>query len=147
MHMINVVIVAGKNFAALNIVDQLRSLGYTVTGSATNGQMAIETVAATKPDIVLIDMELGAERTGIEAANQIQTSFGTPVVLIGASVDEATLAEMEAESSATKDKIYDHLSEQAGVPKEEVAEFFGDEQKVEPTIGLILKNLLLLLPL
>ena len=72
---------------------------------------------------------------GLVVVNLIRPGVGT--------VDEATLAEMEAESSATKDKIYDHLSEQAGVPKEEVAEFFGDEKKVEPTIALILKNLIL----
>jgi hypothetical protein len=69
---------------------------------------------------------------GLVVVNLIQPGVGT--------VDEATLAEMEADSSATKDKIYDYLSTQADVPKEQVAEYFGDETKVEPTIALILRR-------
>jgi len=72
---------------------------------------------------------------GLLVVNLIRPGVGT--------VDKATLDEMEAESSATKDKIYGHLSQRVGVPEEEVAEFFGDEKKVEPTIALILKNLIL----
>jgi len=72
---------------------------------------------------------------GLVVVNLIKPGVGT--------VDEETLAEMKAEASATKDKIYGHLADQVDVPKEEVAEFFGDEKKVEPTIALIFKNLLL----
>ena len=69
---------------------------------------------------------------GLVVVNVIRPGVGT--------VDEATLAEMEADSSATKDTIYEFLSEKANLPKEEVAGFFGDEKKLEPTIALILKN-------
>lgn len=72
---------------------------------------------------------------GLVVVNVIRPGVGT--------VDEATLAEMEADSSATKDTIYEFLSEKANLPKEEVAGFFGDEKKLEPTIALILKNLVL----
>ena len=71
---------------------------------------------------------------GLVVVNVIRPGVGT--------VDEATLAEIAGDTSA-KDKIYEHLSEQVDVPKEEVAEFFGDEQKLEPTITMILRNLVL----
>ena len=72
---------------------------------------------------------------GLVVVNLIQPGVG--------AVDEATLADMAAESSSAKDKIYDFLSERTNVPEEEVAEFFGDEEKAEPTIALIFKNLML----
>jgi solute carrier family 1 (high affinity glutamate transporter) protein 1 len=72
---------------------------------------------------------------GLVVVNLIKPGVGT--------VDEETLNELRIESSATKDKIYDHLSMQAGVPREKVVEFFGDEKKVEPTITLIFENLIL----
>ncbi len=40
-----------------------------------------------------------------------------------------------------KDKVYEFLADKVKVPKEEVAEFFGEEEHVEPTITMILENL------
>ncbi len=76
-----------------------------------------------------------AVTVGLIVVNVVRPGVGT--------VDQATLEEYRAESTETKEKIYEHLSKQAGVPKEDVAEFFGDEKKVDPTIALILKNLVL----
>jgi PAS domain S-box-containing protein len=91
MPMISVVLVAGEAIPALNIKNQLQSLGYAVVGSATSGRLAIETVAITNPDIALVDGGLKGEVAGIEVAEQIRAQFGTPVVLLATSVDEAML--------------------------------------------------------
>ena len=72
---------------------------------------------------------------GLVVVNVIKPGVGT--------VSQEKLAEMEADSTATRDKIYGHLADQVDLPEEEVAKFFGDEKKDEPTIGLILENLVL----
>jgi len=74
-----------------------------------------------------------AVTVGLLVVNVIRPGVGT--------VDQETLDDMKENASATKDKIYGHLAEHAGVPEEKVAEFFGDEKKGEPTIALILKNM------
>ena len=91
-----------------------------------------------KPGLYTIIYYLGttilAVLIGLVAVNVIRPGVGT--------IDEATIAEIQVGSSETKEKVYTFLSEKVNVPKEEVAEFFGEEEKVEPTITMILENLL-----
>jgi len=53
-------------------------------------------VQKTNPSLVLMDIKLGGEVDGIEAARRIQTEFGIPVIYVTAHSDEATLARAKA---------------------------------------------------
>lgn len=70
---------------------------------------------------------------GLAVVNVIKPGVGT--------VDQARIDEIEGGSSETRDKVYEFLSEKVKVPQEDVAEFFGEEEKVEPTVTMILENL------
>lgn len=70
---------------------------------------------------------------GLAVVNVIQPGVGT--------VDDETIREIQQGSSETKEKVFSFLAEKVKVPKDEVAEFFGEEAQVEPTIAMILENL------
>ena len=70
---------------------------------------------------------------GLAVVNIIRPGVGT--------VSEEARAEIEGEDSATADVIYEYLSSQVDLPKEQVAEFFGEAEQTEPSIGMILENL------
>ncbi|MDG2223640.1 MAG: dicarboxylate/amino acid:cation symporter [Rubripirellula sp.] len=70
---------------------------------------------------------------GLVVVNVIRPGVGT--------VDVDTIAEIREGSSETKDKVYAFLAEKVKVTPTEVADFFGEEEKVEPTIAMILENL------
>ncbi len=70
---------------------------------------------------------------GLVVVNIIKPGIGT--------VSEEKLAEIKGDDAATGDMIYEYLADQVDVPKEKVAEFFGSPEQSEPTIGMIIENL------
>lgn len=87
-----IVIVEDETIIALDIRMQLQQMGYEVTGIAATGQDAIDLVAKTQPDMVMMDIRLRGEMDGIEAAQHIQTHFGDVAILfLTAYTDNTTL--------------------------------------------------------
>ena len=70
---------------------------------------------------------------GLVVVNVIKPGVGT--------VTEAKLEEIKGTDSQTGEKIFDFLSTEVDVPKEQIAEFFGDAPQVEPSISMIIENL------
>lgn len=70
---------------------------------------------------------------GLVVVNVIRPGVGT--------VSEEQIAELKGEESATGELIYDYLATELGVSTEKVADFFGSPENVEPTIGMIVENL------
>lgn len=70
---------------------------------------------------------------GLVVVNIIRPGIGT--------VSEEKLAEIKGDDAVTGDVIYEYLANQVDVPKEKVAEFFGSPEQTEPTIGMIIENL------
>ncbi len=69
----------------------LISLGYHVTSIVAAGEEAIERAEVEHPDVVLMDIHLRDEIDGIEAAAQIYSRFGIPVVFLSAYSDRNLL--------------------------------------------------------
>jgi PAS domain S-box-containing protein len=70
---------------------QIDRLGYHVVGVAPSAAQAISLVKERKPDIVLMDIQLGGGTDGIQAAHHIREAFGVPSVFITSYADEETL--------------------------------------------------------
>ncbi|MCP4042845.1 MAG: PAS domain S-box protein, partial [Gammaproteobacteria bacterium] len=66
----------------------LESLGYVVAGIARSGEEALRRVEEEIPDMVLMDIMLGGEMDGIEAADTIRKQHDIPVVFVTAYADE-----------------------------------------------------------
>ncbi len=91
MEKTNVLIVEDENIVAKDIQHSLKKLGYNVVGIASSGEKAIAIAAEQKPDIVLMDIMLQGEMSGIEAAKQLRDKLNLPVIYLTAYADESTL--------------------------------------------------------
>jgi DNA-binding NarL/FixJ family response regulator len=79
----------------------LRAQGMDVVGQADSGSQAMRQLAALRPDVVLVDIDLGGE-SGFDLARRISEAApgaGVSVVLVS-SHDESEFAELIAESPA-----------------------------------------------
>ncbi len=88
----NILIVEDESIVAKDIQHSLKKLGYTVVEICSNGEDAIRIVEELKPNLVLMDIMLKGDMTGIEAATQIREKYNIPVIYLTAYADESTLS-------------------------------------------------------
>ena len=88
----NVLVVEDESIVSKDIQHSLKKLGYNVVGSAATGEKAIDLALDIKPDVVLMDIMLKGDLTGIDAASKIKEELNIPVVYLTAYADEATLS-------------------------------------------------------
>jgi len=86
-----ILIVEDEAIVAKSIENRLMRLGYTVPAIAFSGTEAIQKVAETRPDLVLMDIKLQGEMDGVQAAKEIRDRFDVPVVYLTAYADKTTL--------------------------------------------------------
>jgi CheY-like chemotaxis protein len=96
--MARILIVEDERLIAIDLQRRLARLGYNVVALAASGMEAIQKALALQPDVVLMDIRLQGAMDGVEAAQQIQASAGTPVVFMTAYVDEETKQRVRATS-------------------------------------------------
>ncbi|HNX18228.1 MAG TPA: response regulator [Methanoregula sp.] len=70
---------------------RLNNLGYRICGRAISGAEAMEMVIKTKPDLVLMDINIKGDIDGIETARMIKKGFNIPVIFVTSHSDGQTL--------------------------------------------------------
>jgi signal transduction histidine kinase len=91
-----ILIVEDEPVVALDIEESLFRLGYDVVMVADSAETALSGIAQSQPDLVLMDIHLRGEQTGIDTAMQVQQQHHLPVVFLTAHADEATLLQVKA---------------------------------------------------
>jgi PAS domain S-box-containing protein len=86
-----ILVVEDEAIVAKNIERGLKKLGYAVPAVVSSGEEAIQQADSTRPDLVLMDIKLRGEMTGVEAASVIRHQLGIPVIYLTAFADDATL--------------------------------------------------------
>lgn len=86
-----VLIVEDENIVAKDIQNSLKKLGYLVPAIVSTGEKAIEEAQESRPDLILMDIMLKGDMTGVEAANIIKERFDIPVIFLTAYADENTV--------------------------------------------------------
>ena len=84
-----IIVVEDEAITALNIKMDLEDLGYEVLETIDTGNEAIEKSRELFPDIVLMDINLKGNITGIEAAQEI-SELGIPIIFLTANTDDVT---------------------------------------------------------
>ncbi len=87
-----VLIVEDESIVAKDIQQSLEKLGYQVLGTAPTGENAVTLSLEQHPDVVLMDIMLKGEKTGVEAAEEIRSKLDIPVIYLTAYADENTLS-------------------------------------------------------
>jgi len=80
----SVMIIEDEPLIALDIRSIVENLGHTVTGVARTHRQAAALAAQKRPGLILADIQLADGSSGIEAVDQILTSFEVPVIFITA---------------------------------------------------------------
>jgi DNA-binding NarL/FixJ family response regulator len=70
----------------------LSDAGYEVVGLARTAAEAVTVAALKKPDLLIVDVNLSAGGTGIDAATRIHAELGIRSVFATANVDPQTVA-------------------------------------------------------
>jgi DNA-binding NtrC family response regulator len=86
-----ILIVEDELIVAVDVESMLQRLGYRVVGIATTSEEACRTAAASKPDLVLMDIRIDGPIDGIETARQIRQLRDVPIVFLTAYTDRETL--------------------------------------------------------
>ncbi len=91
MNKTKILVVEDESIVARDIRNMLLGLGYEVTAVVSGAKIAIQNAEETRPDLVLMDVMLQGEVTGVEAAEHIYTKFNIPVVYLTAYADSSTV--------------------------------------------------------
>lgn len=92
MPAIKIGIVEDEGLIAESIMQILQTLGYDVLEPATDYLEAITMLERNKPDLVMLDINLGeGMRNGIELARHIKSVYNIPFIFLTANADKATV--------------------------------------------------------
>ncbi len=86
-----ILVVENEIIIACDIKTCLEKAGYIVPAIAAYGEQAITKAAELCPDLVLMDVMLKGNMSGIEAAAEIGNRFNIPVVYLTAYSDQSNL--------------------------------------------------------
>ncbi|WP_103257703.1 response regulator [Tabrizicola aquatica] len=81
----SVLVIEDEAIIAMDIAAIVEGMGHRVTENARTHSEAVKMAAADKPDLILADIQLADNSSGIEAVNEILSQFGDiPVIFITA---------------------------------------------------------------
>ncbi|MEI2804573.1 response regulator [Albidovulum sp.] len=81
----SVLVIEDEALIAMDIADIVEGMGHRVTGNARTRAEAVEMAARDRPDLILADIQLADNSSGVDAVNEILAQFGElPVIFITA---------------------------------------------------------------
>lgn len=83
-----IMLVEDEVIVAQDLSQRLGKMGYRVAGPATSGLEAVRLAESSRPDLILMDIELEGDIDGIDAAALIRGILDTPIVYLTAYTDE-----------------------------------------------------------
>ncbi|MFN8277486.1 MAG: response regulator [Chitinophagales bacterium] len=92
MRVVKIGIVEDEMIIAEVLAMTLRKLGYTICFQASSFASAIASVADHQPDLVILDINLGEQKDGIDVARYLRHQSATPIIFLTANSDKSTLA-------------------------------------------------------
>ena len=87
---LRVVIVEDEFPVLMDISRKLKNLGYEVVGAHSNYEDAVVSIIENEPDLLILDINLGGNKSGIDLAKSINKKFKIPFLFLTASSDATT---------------------------------------------------------
>jgi two-component system, response regulator PdtaR len=85
-----ILVVEDENLTALEIQSKLNLWGYEVADIVSSGEDAVQRALELKPDLILMDIVLKGDITGIEAAKTIKENINIPIIYLTAYSNDET---------------------------------------------------------
>lgn len=86
----NVLIVEDEAITVMFITKLFQKLGHTIVGVTAHGEQVLELVRETKPDLIMMDINLAGLVNGISAAYEVRKQFPIPIIFATAYNDPET---------------------------------------------------------
>jgi PAS domain S-box-containing protein len=86
-----ILVVEDESIVTELLQEFLKNLGYEIAGVTGYGEDAIVLAAERSPDLILMDIKLRGDMSGVEAAKLIRDRFDIPVVYLTAYADDDTV--------------------------------------------------------
>ena len=95
-----VAVVDDEVLIATGLSLQLEGLGMKVCGTAGSADEAVALVQAHRPAVVLMDVRLGGEKDGVDAALAIHDTVGSKVIFVTGSREPITMERISQDHPA-----------------------------------------------
>jgi DNA-binding NarL/FixJ family response regulator len=145
--MIKVLVVEDEPLIAIDIEQILNNINFQVTQTAFSVEEALKSLANNTPDAVLLDINLGEEKNGIDIAHIINQQYQIPFIFLTSHADRITLDEAKkAKPSGYIVKPFDERDLLAGL---EIALYNHAQRStlLQPQLSLININKKIATPL
>jgi len=86
-----VLIVEDNPITAADLKSALKRLDFDVTNTVSSYNDALISIAQNQPDIIMMDIDLGKSRNGIELAIEIKLQYNIPVLYLTSYSDDDTM--------------------------------------------------------
>ncbi len=143
--MIKILLVEDELIIAADMEYMLEKMGYTITGTAMDATEALELLAANKPDLILMDINLGGKKDGVMLAEEINEKYQVPFIYTTSHTD-ATTIERAKKTNPVNYLIKPFKQEQLYTAIEiamfNIAKKPENKHEAEDEEGLIIKNAL-----
>lgn len=91
-----IMIVEDDYFIATSAEDGLTDFGFFIVGIASDAEQAVAMAKEEQPDLMLMDIRLGAGRDGVDAAIEIFKTMGIRSIFVTAHTDSETMERASA---------------------------------------------------
>jgi len=91
-----ILVAEDERLIAADIQHRLHKMGYAVTAFASSGEEAVRKAEELSPDLILMDIVLGAGIDGMEAARRIHARCNIPIIYLSANITEDRMEEIKA---------------------------------------------------
>ena len=91
MGQVRILIVEDEPLIALDLRAHLEELGYEVSGACDNALDAMAEIVERKPDLLLLDINLGDGADGVQLAEKVKAKHRIPFIFVTSHSDKATL--------------------------------------------------------
>ena len=134
--MIKILLVEDELIIAEHLTILLENIGCEIVGSAIDFDEAIAILETEKPDLILLDINLGGKKDGVDLAEEINRRFDIPFIFTTSHSDSVTLERAKKVNPANylvkpfrKEQLYTaveiamfNISKQSEKPKTQVEE-------------------------
>jgi DNA-binding LytR/AlgR family response regulator len=87
----SILIVEDEPLIADDIAGTLKEKGYGIMGPVDNAEEATSLLSKSKPNLVLLDIQIKGKKDGIQLGNEIRSKYKLPFIYITSFYDRATL--------------------------------------------------------
>ncbi|WP_353126099.1 response regulator [Parapedobacter pyrenivorans] len=86
-----ILIVEDQLIITMDLEYMLEELGYEVCGICTSYEDAVSAIKTSHPDLLLVDIILSGQKTGIDLAHEINQTYRVPFIFLTSHADRSTI--------------------------------------------------------